>query len=224
MALTVSDTARVLVVNDDSLELTTMANSLRMQGIHVAGEAHNMLSAENLYHSLKPEIFLIDMQHAVDEALNLLQRCRKLDPQLGIVLMTSCPDLRLFGISEKNLPKGCTVILKRNISDIGIIAEAIRTSRDSAKDGEKAVWQGLMNTELDRTLSEFTDVQIETLRLVAQGLTNSEIARVRYVSEKSVEQAVARIAGHMRLTPDKSHNLRVAITSQYFRWLGSSLK
>jgi DNA-binding NarL/FixJ family response regulator len=70
-------------------------------------------------------------------------------------------------------------------------------------------------------LSELTDVQIETLRLVAHGLSNSEIARVRYVSEKSVEQIVARVAQHLGIAPDRSRNLRVVLTGEYFKWLGT---
>jgi DNA-binding NarL/FixJ family response regulator len=70
-------------------------------------------------------------------------------------------------------------------------------------------------------LSEFTDTQVATLRLVAQGLSNSEIAKVRFVSEKSVEQIVARIAQHFKITPDRSRNLRVVITAEYFKWIGA---
>jgi DNA-binding NarL/FixJ family response regulator len=72
-------------------------------------------------------------------------------------------------------------------------------------------------------ISDLTDVQIETLRLVAQGLSNSEIARVRFVSEKSVEQIVARIAQQLRISPERGRNLRVILTSEYFKWAGVPL-
>lgn len=70
-------------------------------------------------------------------------------------------------------------------------------------------------------LSDFTDIQIETYRLLARGLSNSEIAKSRFVSEKSVEQIVARIAQHLRVSPDRSQNLRVVLTGEYFIWIGS---
>jgi DNA-binding NarL/FixJ family response regulator len=70
-------------------------------------------------------------------------------------------------------------------------------------------------------LTGLTDIQIETLRLVAQGLSNSEIAKVRFVSEKSVEQIVARIAQHLSIIPDRRRNLRVALAGEYFKWLGA---
>jgi DNA-binding NarL/FixJ family response regulator len=62
---------------------------------------------------------------------------------------------------------------------------------------------------------------METFRLLARGLSNSEIAKVRFVSEKSVEQIVARIAQHLRIAPDRSRNLRVVLTGEYFKWIGS---
>ena len=70
-------------------------------------------------------------------------------------------------------------------------------------------------------LTDFTDIQIETYRLLARGLSNSEIAKTRFVSEKSVEQIVARIAQHLQVVPERAQNLRVVLTAEYFKWIGS---
>jgi len=70
-------------------------------------------------------------------------------------------------------------------------------------------------------IHNFTDIQVTTLRLLAQGLSNSEIAKVRFVSEKSVEQIVARIAQHLDVLPDRAKNLRVVITGEYFKCIGA---
>ena len=47
-----------------------------------------------------------------------------------------------------------------------------------------------------------TDVQIETMRLVAEGLTNAEIAERRVVAVKSVENLIARIAKQLDIGND----------------------
>ena len=139
--------------------------------------------------------------------------------------MTSCPDLRLFGLLEKNIPRGSKIILKRSVADLSIITFALSESITSARDGSEMNWISIHAAIHARSfitiLNEFTDVQIETLRLVAQGLSNSEIARVRYVSEKSVEQIIARIAAHLSISPDRSRNLRVILAGEYFKWLGA---
>lgn len=220
-----AQTSRVLLINDDSFELATMAASLRLHSINVVGEASNMLIAENLFRSLQPEAVLIDLQFSGEEAIGLLQRLRKVDPALGIVITTYCPDLRLFGLLEKNIPTGSKIILKRSISDLSVITFALNESLKSALDGTGMNWinfHKLVPEESFTTiLSGLTDIQIETLRLVAQGLSNSEIAKVRFVSEKSVEQIVARIAQHLSITPDRRRNLRVALAGEYFKWLGA---
>jgi DNA-binding NarL/FixJ family response regulator len=217
--------SRVLVVNDDSFELTTISSALRLHSINVVGEASNKLIAENLFRSLQPEVVLIDLQFSGEEAIGLLQKMRKVDPKLGIVITTYSPDLRLFGLLEKNIPAGSKIILKRSISDFSVITFAISESVKSAADGSGMAWINLHKLIPEESfisvLTQLTDIQIETLRLVAQGLSNSEIARVRYVSEKSVEQIVARIAQHLSIAPDRRRNLRVALTGEYFKWLGA---
>ena len=220
-----AQTSRVLLINDDSFELATMAASLRLHSVNVVGEATNMLIAENLFRSLQPEIVLIDLQFSGEEAIGLLHRLRKVDPTLGIVITTSSPDLRLFGLLNKDIPKGSQLILKRSISDLSVITYALNESLSAATDGTEMKWINFHKLVPEESfitiLTGLTDIQIETLRLVAQGLSNSEIAKVRFVSEKSVEQIVARIAQHLSIVPDRRRNLRVALAGEYFKWLGA---
>ena len=71
-----ASTARVLLVNDDSFELATMAASLRLHSVNVVGEAPNKFMAENLFRSLEPEAVLIDLQFSGEAAIVLLQKLR----------------------------------------------------------------------------------------------------------------------------------------------------
>jgi DNA-binding NarL/FixJ family response regulator len=64
-------------------------------------------------------------------------------------------------------------------------------------------------------------VQVQTLRLVADGLTNAHIGRVRYVSEKSVEQIISRMAQEFNIQQDHDRNMRVQLVNEFYRWLGA---
>ncbi len=165
------------------------------------------------------------MQFAGEEALALVNKFRKVNPALGIVLMTACPDLRLLGLSEKQIPTGSQVILKKSVADLTVVSHAIVNSIKAVSEKKKMSWidshGSLHENAFQSVLTDFTDIQMETFRLVARGLSNSEIAKVRFVSEKSVEQIVARIAQHLRIAPDRSRNLRVVLTGEYFKWIGS---
>jgi len=218
-------TFRVLVINDDAFELATLSAALRLHTINVIGEANNLAVAENLFRSLQPEVLVINIQFDGQEAISLVKRLRKLNPTLGIVMTTACPDIRLLGITAKDLPVGSQLILKKSISNLEIISTSIRKAMEVAESKSPAAWVdsngSLHDNSLASVLSSMTDTQIETLRLVATGLSNAEIGRVRFVSEKSVEQIVARIAGHFAITPDRTRNLRVLIAGHYYKWIGA---
>jgi DNA-binding NarL/FixJ family response regulator len=218
-------TFRVLVINDDAFELATLSAALRLHTINVVGEANNFAVAENLFRSLQPEVLIIDIQFDGQEAISLVKKLRKLNPALGIVITTACPDLRLLGIAAKDLPVGSQLILKKSISNLEVIADSIRNAMAIAESKSPVAWVDSHGSPHENAfasvLGAMTDTQIETLRLVATGLSNAEIGRVRFVSEKSVEQIVARIAGHFAITPDRTRNLRVLIAGHYYKWIGA---
>jgi len=60
-----------------------------------------------------------------------------------------------------------------------------------------------------------THVQRDTLRMISEGLSNSEIARLHFVSEKSVEQMVGRIAHSLEISQNPARNMRVLLTLAY---------
>jgi DNA-binding NarL/FixJ family response regulator len=52
-------------------------------------------------------------------------------------------------------------------------------------------------------------------------MTNAQIGRTRYVSEKSVEQVISRVAQELHVHPDANKNMRVQLVGEYYRWLGA---
>ena len=216
---------RVLIVNDDAFELSLLSAALRLHSVNVIGEAQTIPIAQNLFKSLQPDVVIIDIQFCGEEGVSLARSLRKVKADLGVILITSCPDLRLLGLREKDIPLGSKIILKKSIADLLVIKDSIALSIKSSTIKEKMAWVdshgSLHENSFTSVLSDFTDIQIETLRLLATGLSNAEIGRRRFVSEKSVEQIVARIAQHFGFLPDRTKNLRVLLTGEYFKWLGA---
>jgi DNA-binding NarL/FixJ family response regulator len=216
---------RVLIVNDDAFELSLLSAALRLHSVNVIGEAQTIPIAQNLFKSLQPDVVIIDIQFCGEEGVSLARSLRKVKADLGVILITSCPDLRLLGLREKDIPLGSKIILKKSIADLLVIKDSIALSIKSSTTKEKMAWVdshgSLHENSFISVLSDFTDIQIETLRLLATGLSNAEIGRRRFVSEKSVEQIVARIAQHFDFLPDRTKNLRVLLTGEYFKWLGA---
>jgi len=61
--------------------------------------------------------------------------------------------------------------------------------------------------------------QRETLEMLSQGMSNSEIARIHFVTEKSVEQMISRIARTLKIAPNQSSNMRVLLTLAFLTGL-----
>ena len=208
-------TPRILILDCNRFELATLTDSLRMQGLQIVGQASDSESARKLFSVVHPDSVLINFQGCDQSCINLMESFRKLNPRVGIVLLTDSPDLRLYGIKEESLPRGTQIIIKSSLTDL----QQIRTAIDFANKSDTRT--GWIANDWDSSLNSLTDIQIETLRLLALGLSNSDIGKVRFVSEKSVEQTITRIAQHLHVVHEKGRNMRVILASEYYKWLGS---
>jgi two-component system response regulator EvgA len=223
--MSIATLPRVMIATEDAFELTTVSASLRLHGVNIVAEVQSQIVAENTFRSLQPEVVLFDLLFADSHVIEMIVGFRKTNPELGIVIMTACVDLRLLGIPAASIPRGVQIVLKRSMADLAILNSAITQSLESSSIMATAQWVNSAGSSYENAfgsvIHNFTDIQVATLRLLAQGLSNSEIAKVRFVSEKSVEQIVARIAQHLDVLPDRAKNLRVVITGEYFKCIGA---
>ncbi len=215
---------RVLLVMDDAFALSTMAAALKLHGTNVIGEAQKESSAILLMRSMQPNVLLIDMHLSDEHSITIANNIRKETPTIGVVVLVACADLRLLGEFRSGLPVGAKVVIKRSMNNVATLCDVISESRVLEPDSPVTWVSGnvsLHEKALENLLSQLTDLQIETLRLVADGLTNAEISRMRFVSEKAIEQIVSRIALVLNVQPDRSKNLRVQLVGEYFKWIGA---
>jgi two-component system response regulator EvgA len=215
---------RVLIVMDDSFELSTISAALKLHGVNVIGEARKASTAISLMRSMQPNVLLIDMHLTKEHSIEVANLIRKEIPDIGIVVLVSCPDFRISGEKNSQIPLGARIVIKKSIIDVSSLCEVISESKEFDA-GSQAIWVNgnisLHERTLHSLMKQLTDIQIETWRLVANGLTNAEISRLRFVSEKSVEQVVSRIAQVLNVYPDKGKNLRVQLVNEYFRSIGA---
>jgi len=215
MELTDNNSRRILILDCNRFDLATLADSLRLQGLEIIGEANDAHSALQRARALTPDAVVINFQGCDQPLLEIVDALRVINPAIGIVLLTDSPDLRLYGINEGDLPRGTQLIEKSALTELRQLRTAIETS---LLPSAHTAW---IANDWDGALSSLTNIQVETLRLLAQGLSNSDIGRTRFVSEKSVEQTIARIAQHLHVTHEHGRNMRVILASEYFKWLGA---
>jgi len=134
------------------------------------------------------------------------------------VMLTTYSDPRLLRANLPDIPAGTEYLIKSNVGEIRIVSEAIQRAISNASSPKVKSRQP--RHDIPRDIQGMTDIQIETLRMVAQGHTNSEIAKQRFVSEKAVEQTIAKIAKGLDIPAATNQNQRVHIARVYFRLTG----
>ena len=198
-------TKKIFIFGEDGFTNITLTHSLSMQGLDVIGETDNESVALNFINQHQLDVVVLNIDFGHIKAVNLATILRRKYPDLGLVLTCKTEDIRLLGIDLKTLPIGIVIARLAKHSDLDNLKEAIITSVNLVKREPQL--------KLHHELSE---VQVETFRLMAEGKANSEIAKMRFVSEKSVEQMLARIAISMGLDFDRKHNQRVRLTNTYY--------
>ena len=216
---------RLLVVVDDVFEMSTLVATLRLNEIDVIGEAKSEGVAINLLRRLQPDVILLDMNTVGISAVKIAEKMRKIDENVGIVILNNCSDLRFMGESNDEIPIGSKILIKKSIVDFTVLCKAINESKIAACEKHKVQWingnTSFQEKAVTGLMAHLTNTQAEVLRLVADGMTNAQIGRTRYVSEKAVEQVISRVAQELNVQLDSNMNMRVQLVGEYYRWLGA---
>lgn len=204
---------RVAVVEDDHLFRLTLAAAISAGGLEVAFHCATPSEAIQKMRSHNIDVFLLDLHlGGGPSGIDLARLLLKFNFNFGIVFLTSFEDPRLLSSNLPDIPAKAQYLVKQNVHDISTLIDAIKLAAQG----------GVANRDsyASSALSGFSDVQIETLRLVAKGLSNSEIAKQRFVTEKSVEVTIRRVAKALNLKHEASQNQRVHIAKIFFESTG----
>ncbi len=172
-----SNALRVLMVDDDPFTRSTLASSLQVLGCYVltADSVSSALRAmRNYTGEMPPNVALLDLDLGEGPTgLDLAQTLREEFPALAIVLLSTYQDPRLIGTNQPEIPRGSIYLVKASVSTPQVLGDALK--------------QALVNMEIEKAspvtelalsgLSGLPDKQIEIMRMVATGLSNSEIAK-----------------------------------------------
>jgi DNA-binding NarL/FixJ family response regulator len=203
---------KLMIVEDDDFTLFTLSATLSTHGFEVVAKAKNAGEAVTKALETRPDVALLDLDLGIGPTgVDLSLALRKKIPNLGIVFLTSYKDPRLLRSSLPDLPIGSIFLNKQDVSDPSMLEIKIK---------EAALYKINNKKKSPVIESEFTDSQIETLKLLAQGLSNSEIAKRRFVTEKAIEVTIARLAKKFDIPYDSASNQRVVLAKKVFNLMG----
>jgi DNA-binding NarL/FixJ family response regulator len=131
-------------------------------------------------------------------------------PHLALVFLTqaAAPDI---GGRPASVPDSAAYLVKRSLGDPGTLLEALELV---LSDGDPS---GRFREDRERIdpLGRLSAAQRDTLRLIAEGLSNEEIAKQRSTSVRAVEAMVSRIFAVLDVAGDSRISPRVAATRIY---------
>ena len=205
---------RVLVVEDDAFTRMTLVTVVTSLGHEVTGQAETVVDAMDEARTSRPDVVLLDLDlgagpTGIDAAYGL----RGLLPDVGIVLLSSYADARVMGRRARPLPPGALFVSKRDLSDVQVLEDAIRGSLQA--DAPVVGPRGGV---------DFTDSQLELMRLVASGLSNDEIARRLWLTEPSVRRSITRLLRKLNIESSDTRNARVQLTRAYNELAGQVVR
>src|SRR5688572_11660048 len=186
--------ARVLVVDDHALLRTGVANIINHEpDLRVVAEAGNGLEAIRAYEQHRPDVTLLDLRMPVMEGVEAVRRIRELDPHaLVIVLTTYDTDDEIASA----LKAGAKAYVLKDISAdelVSCIRKVLAGQTYLAPAAAAKLAEGVTRVQL-------TPREMATLRLMADGKANKEIATELEISERTVKTHLAHLFEKLGVT------------------------
>jgi NarL family two-component system response regulator LiaR len=192
---------RVLIVDDHAIVRKGIRALLsEADGFEVVGEAGNGQAAVLAAQETQPDVILMDLLMPGMDGIEATRQITNRQPQTHVLVLTS------FAADNKVFPaiKAGAVgyLLKDSSPD-----ELVRAIRQVHR-GEPALHPTIARkllqeiarpAELQPAPEALTEREMTVLRLIAQGLSNQEIAGRIAVSEPTVRTHVSRILGKLHL-------------------------
>ena len=196
---------RVLVADDQALVRTGFRMILTADGIDVVAEAANGAEAIDAVRRTRPDVVLMDIRMPVLDGLEATRRILTGgDAEPRVIILTTF-DLDHYVYAA--LTAGASGFLLKDVTPENLVA-AVRLVRAGDALLAPAITRRLVerfarrdpeSAVLHRDLAALTPREVEVLRLLAQGLSNAELAARLYLSEATVKTHVGRILAKLGL-------------------------
>lgn len=197
---------RILVVDDHAVVRRGLQAVLADEaGLEVVGEAANARDAVARARALQPDVVFMDIRMGEADDASGIDACRQIRdelPETQVIMFTS------YGERESVLSSimaGATGFLTKNVSHAQLI-QAIRAAGRGESLLDTGVTRGVIErlAELSRSTAPagagLSEREREVLLLIAQGLTNKEIAARLFVSPFTARNHVIHILDKLGLS------------------------
>ena len=189
---------RLLLVDDHTVVRQGLKMVLSLEpDLLVVGEAANGQEAVTQVPTLKPDVVLMDLLMPVMDGVKAIREIKKGYPDVEVVALTSVLEDRLV---IDAVEAGAAGYLLKETGPEGLIDAIRAAARGEVRLDPKAQRRLVREVRTPEMRESLTPRETDTLRLVAKGLTNKEIADALNVSEVTVKTHVSSVLSKLGLS------------------------
>lgn len=192
---------KIIVVDDDKIVAVSLKTILEASGkIQVAALGSSGEEAIELYKEYNPDVVLMDIRMNGMTGLEAGEIILKNDPDARILYLTTFADDEYIGKALEIGAKG--YILKQDFEGIAPALETVMGGQTVF--GEVVVtkmhqYMSRDRREVDYSALDLNDKEIRIIELVAEGLSNKEIAAALFLGEGTVRNYLSTILEKLNL-------------------------
>jgi DNA-binding NarL/FixJ family response regulator len=212
----VEDRVRVVIAEDSVLLREGLTRLLTDRGHDViagVGDGEALIKTITEFAALDalPDVVVADVRMPpthTDEGVKAAVQLRKRHPGLGVLVLSQYVEEQYATELLAGSSHGVGYLLKDRVAEVREFVDAVvRVARGGTALDPEVVAQLLGRSRKQDVLAGLTPREREVLGLMAEGRTNSAIARQLVVSDGAVDRVVIRFAGDsgdgMQLTGDR---------------------
>jgi DNA-binding NarL/FixJ family response regulator len=202
---------RVILVEDQALLREGIAGLFRDAGHDLVASLGDCDGLEDAVRKCAPDVVVLDVRlppSFTDEGTRAAAALKSTRPNLGVLLLSqhieTAHSVELAGLG------GFGYLLKDRVLDISDFLGAVARVADGGSALDPQVVAALLNRNAGRDrLAQLTEREHDVLRLMAQGMTNTGIAKRLVLSERTVEAHVRRLLLKLDIADSEDANRRV---------------
>ena len=184
----------ILLVDDEPLLLESLEIILSLNGMQIVGKASDGREALSILEQQTCELALVDLNMKGMGGIELIEHLKKMYPEIKILVLTTFYDDHYITEAIANGADG--YLLKDSGKDailgaIGQIMEGRNVIDHKVMQRLSVLMSG--KTENAVIMQGMTKRESEILSLLAEGLTNQQIAKELYISEGTVKNYIFAI-------------------------------
>jgi DNA-binding NarL/FixJ family response regulator len=209
---------RVIVVEDQALLRDGLVRLFTDKGHDVVGSRGDTDGLAELVAATEPDLVVLDLRMPptfTDEGATGARRIKADRPGLGVLLLSQHIDTS--SVVDLMAQPGFGYLLKDRVFEVDEFLDAARRVAGGGSALDPKVVSALVVAQQDGPLARLSARELDVLRLMAEGLTNTGIASRLFLSARTVEAHVGNVMAKLDLTDSDEHHRRVLAVLSYLR-------